>query len=172
MHRTIEELAARCLVTLPAHAFEVVLRELQLTINTTYARSIGCAPYILMFGTPPPSHLHSALPDPTTTSSQRYAEAVKRQVSTATKAAALAHAKYRARASKDIPPDKVTAALAVGKLAMIIRPRTNKLLTSNAGPFLITKIHLPHVHLQSLTHSHVSLKENVKNVRPLQVDLT
>ena len=159
-------------MTLPAHAFEVVLRELQLTINTTYARSIGCAPYILMFGTPPPSHLHQALPDPTTTATQRYAEAVRRQVGTATKAAALAHAKYRARATKDIPPDKITAAITVGKLAMVVRPRTNKLLTANAGPFLVTRVSLPHVYLQSLTHSHVSLKENVKNVRPLQVDLT
>jgi transposase InsO family protein len=72
LHRTIEELARKCLVTLPASAYSTVLRELQLTINTTYARSIGCAPYILMFGASPPNASNSALPDPSNTTTQRY----------------------------------------------------------------------------------------------------
>jgi hypothetical protein len=50
---------------------------------------------------------------------------------------------------------------------MIIRPRTNKLLTANAGPFLVIEVKLPHIKLQSLTHSGVTLVENVKNVRPI-----
>ena len=70
-----------------------------------------------------------------------------------------------------IPPDQVTASLAVGKLAMVIRPKSNKLLTANAGPFIITALKPPHVSLQSLTHSTVVLQENVKNVRPLHIDL-
>jgi hypothetical protein len=52
---------------------------------------------------------------------------------------------------------------------MIIRPRNNKLLTTNAGPFIVVRVDLPHVYLQSLTHSSVTLKENVKNVRPLHL---
>lgn len=78
LHRTIEDLARHCLVTLPATAYGTVLRELQLTINTTYARSIGCAPYLLMFGTLPPSSCNATLPDPTVIPVQRYAAAVKR----------------------------------------------------------------------------------------------
>lgn len=87
----IEDLASRCLVTLPPTAFLTVLRELQLTINVTYARSIGCAPYILMFGTPPPSAQDGALPDPSTTPVDRYAAAVRRSVALAHKAAVAAH---------------------------------------------------------------------------------
>jgi hypothetical protein len=52
---------------------------------------------------------------------------------------------------------------------MIIRPKHNKLLCANVGPFLVTAIKLPHVHLQSLTHSGLIMVENVKNVRPLHV---
>lgn len=169
LHRVVEDLASKCLVTLPASAFLTVLREIQLTINTTYARSIGCAPYILMFGTPPPSLEKDAIPDPTTTPVDRYSAAVRRSVILAHKAAVAAHQQYRKRSSVTIPQDSVTNALQVGKLAMIIRPRSNKLLTTNAGPFLIVSIKLPHVQLQSLTHSTVTLTENVKNVRPLHV---
>ena len=53
---------------------------------------------------------------------------------------------------------------------MIIRPSHNKLLTTNAGPFLILRVKPPIVDLQSLTHS-VTLRENVKNVRLLQLSL-
>ena len=52
---------------------------------------------------------------------------------------------------------------------MIIRPKHNKLLCANGGPFLVTAIKLPHVHLQSLTHSGLIMVENVKNVHPLHV---
>ena len=172
LHRTIQELARRCLVTLPPSAYATVLRELQLTINTTYARSIGCAPYIIMFGTSPPHHAHTALPDPTVTPTAKYTAAVKHQVTLACKAAAAAHHRYRQRSAVALPPDRVTAQLAVGKLAMIIRPKSNKLLTANAGPFIITALSPPHVSLQSLTHSAAILKENVKNVRPLHIALT
>ncbi len=53
---------------------------------------------------------------------------------------------------------------------MVTRPRTHKLFTRNAGPFIVTKIAPPHVYLQSLT-SGAPLKEHVKNVRPLHVHL-
>ena len=124
-----------------------------------------------MFGTSPPNHAHTALPDPTATPTAKYASAVKHQVELACKAASAAHHRYRQRSAVVIPPDRVTAQLAVGKLAMVIRPKSNKLLTTNAGPFLITSLSPPHVSLQSLTHSTVVLKENVKNVRPLHIDL-
>lgn len=56
LHLTVEELLRRCLVTLPHSAWASLIPELQLTINTTYACSIGCPPYLLMFGnSPPPS---------------------------------------------------------------------------------------------------------------------
>lgn len=122
-----------------------------------------------MFGTIPPQACNHAIPDPSTTPTARYTAAVRRQVSIAHQAAVAAHAKYRKRSAMEIPADKVTQQLEVGKLAMIIRPKGNKLLTTNAGPFFIVQISLPHVHLQSLTHSNVTLKENVKNVRPLHV---
>jgi len=53
---------------------------------------------------------------------------------------------------------------------MVIRPARTKLMTANAGPFMVTKVDLPHVFLQSLTHA-ATLKENVKNVRPLRLQL-
>ena len=53
---------------------------------------------------------------------------------------------------------------------MIIRPTNNKLLTTNAGPFLVLRVKPPLVELQSLTHS-TTLRENVKNVRPLHLTL-
>jgi hypothetical protein len=53
---------------------------------------------------------------------------------------------------------------------MVTRPRTHKLYSRNAGPFLVTKVTPPHVFLQSLTHG-TTLKEHVKNVRPLHINL-
>jgi hypothetical protein len=169
LHRTLQDLTKRCLVTLPSSAYGAILQEVQLTINTTYARSIGCAPYLLMFGTSPPSDMTSAVPDPTVSTAQQYAAAIHRQVQLAHKAATAAHKQYRQRSAVQLPPDPVTASLQVGQLAMIIRPKHNKLLCANAGPFLVTLIKLPHVHLQSLTHSGLIMIENVKNVRPLHV---
>ena len=54
---------------------------------------------------------------------------------------------------------------------MLLRPSTSKLLTRNAGPFLVVCVALPHVWLRSLTHA-LELKENVKNVRPLRLLLS
>lgn len=68
----------------------------------------------------------------------------------------------------ELPVDPATAAITVGRLAMVCRPSNNKLLTRNAGPFLVTKIEHPHVTLHSLT-SGVQFRENVKNVRVLLV---
>lgn len=53
---------------------------------------------------------------------------------------------------------------------MVTRPRTHKLFSRNAGPFIVTRVVTPHVHLQSLT-SGACLKEHVRNVRPLHVSL-
>ncbi len=53
---------------------------------------------------------------------------------------------------------------------MVTRPRTHKLFTRNAGPFIVTKMAPPHVYLQSLT-SGAPLKEHVKNVHPLHLHL-
>lgn len=122
-----------------------------------------------MFGTSPPSDATTALPDPTISTSQQYAAAVQRQVRVAHKAAIAAHKQYRSRSAVELLPDPVTASLQVGQLAMIIRPKHHKLLCANAGPFLVTAIKLPHVHLTSLTHSGLTMVENVKNVRPLHV---
>ena len=66
----------------------------------------------------------------------------------------------------ELPRDPVTEGLALGSLAMLLRPSTSKLLTRNAGPFLVVRVALPHVWLHSLTHA-LELKKNVKNVQPL-----
>ncbi len=121
-----------------------------------------------MFGADSPQTFARAMPDPTRVSTTTYAAAVRKQLETISRATTAAHAAYRKREAKIIPPDKITEQLKPGKLAMVTRPRSNKIITSNAGPFLVTKISLPHVWLQSLTHS-VELKENVKNVRPIHL---
>ena len=76
LHRTVETLLKRCLVTLPHQYWQRLLPDIQLAINTTYARSVGCPPYLIMFGTTPPHPSH--IPDPTTTTVQTYARAVQR----------------------------------------------------------------------------------------------
>jgi hypothetical protein len=53
---------------------------------------------------------------------------------------------------------------------MITRPRTHKLFTRNAGPYLVQQVHEPHVTLRSLTHD-VTLKEHMKNVRPFHLTI-
>ena len=144
LHRTIEDLLRRCLVTLPHTAWPTLILDLQLTINTTYARSVGCAPYLIMFGTTPPT-LTYHLPDPTTTTVKQYAAAVARQLDTIRKATTAAHTAYRKR--EDKPPSALPTpcTLTPGRLAMVIHPRTNKILTTNAGPFLVTHVDAPHV---------------------------
>ena len=87
------------------------------------------------------------MPDPTRVPITTYATAVRKQLETITQATTAAHAAYHKREAKVIPPDTVTAQLKPGKLAMVTRPRSNKIITSNAGPFLVTKINLPHVWL-------------------------
>ena len=71
----------------------------------------------------------------------------------------------------ELPRDPVTEALVLGSLAMLLHPSNSKLLTRNAGPFLVDCVALPHVWLRSLTHA-LELKENVKNVRPLRLLLS
>ena len=80
LHRTVETLLRRCLVTAPHSTWDQLVPDVQLAINTTYARSIGCPPYLVMFGTTPPAA--TAIPDPTTTSVSTYAHAIQRQIAT------------------------------------------------------------------------------------------
>ena len=57
--------------------------DIQLAINVTYARSIGCPPYLVMFGTPAPTApVLAALPDPTTVTVAKYTTAVQHQLRT------------------------------------------------------------------------------------------
>ena len=74
LHRTVESLLRRCLVSAPHTTWEQLVPDVQLAINTTYARSIGCPPYLVMFGTTPPNQ--NALPDPSTTTVATYARAI------------------------------------------------------------------------------------------------
>ena len=97
LHRTVEDLLQRCLVTLDAKHWPTLIPDLQLTINTAYARSIGCPPYLIMYGTSPPSLYHAHLPDPTIASSTAYASAVRDQMRTIQRASTAAHAAYRHR---------------------------------------------------------------------------
>ena len=54
LHRTIEDLFHHCLVTLEAKHLPRLVLDVKLAINTTYACSVGCPPYLVMFGTPAP----------------------------------------------------------------------------------------------------------------------
>ena len=74
----VESLLSRCLVTLPPASWPALLPDVQYAINTTYARSIGCPPYLVMFGTTPPRDHAAALPDPSTATLANYTQALKR----------------------------------------------------------------------------------------------
>ncbi len=65
----------------------------------------------------------------------------------------------------------MSAAIEVGRLALVCRPRGNKILSANAGPFLVIRKEPAHVYLQSLTHAGFTLKEHIKNVRPFHLPL-
>ena len=145
LHRTVQALLRRTLITLPHTAWTRLIPDLQLIINTTYARSIGCSPYLIMFGATPPSP--GSIPDPSTTSISSYARAIQRQVRTISRAARAAHSAYSRRTNISLPPDPITTSLTPGRLAIIIRPRHNKLLTTNSGPYLVIKNEPPHIHL-------------------------
>ena len=62
--QTIATLLRRSLYGGDLHAWPHLLPSLQLTLNHTYHRALGCAPYLLMFGAPP-TPLVPALRDPT-----------------------------------------------------------------------------------------------------------
>jgi hypothetical protein len=170
LNRTVEDLLRRTMVTMPPDTWPTFLPDVQLAINTTYAKSIGCPPYLVMFGSTPPKTAFDHMPDPTQASLTAYTTALKRQLSVIQAAAEASHSRYRKTnaAPSTFPTD--TLALTPGRLAMVVRPKTHKLFTRNAGPFLVTKVAPPHVHLQSLTHG-TELREHVKNVRPLHLDL-
>lgn len=68
LHHTMEEMLRRTLITLQPSAWPTLIPEIQLAINCTYSRSIGCPPYLVMFGSMPPEQAFSHMPDPTTTS--------------------------------------------------------------------------------------------------------
>jgi transposase InsO family protein len=81
-NRTVEDLLRRHLVTMPAALWPTLLPEVQLALNTTYAKSLGCPPYLVMFGSTPPDSALTALPDPAITPVQRYSTALQRQLTT------------------------------------------------------------------------------------------
>lgn len=155
----------RCLVTLPPATWPDLLPEIQLAINTTHSKSIGCPPYLVMFGTTPPSKDLGSLPDPSTASLAAYTTALRRQLDTVQAAARAAHLAYQRRNQRPTTLPTDTRSLKPGQLALVARPRTHKLFTRNAGPFLVLAIQEPHVTLRSLTHD-LTIKEHMKNVRP------
>jgi transposase InsO family protein len=170
LHHVVQQLMRRTLVTLPPAAWPTLLPDVQFAINCTYAKSIGCPPYLVMFGTTPPAQAYASLPDPSTASLSSYTAALKRQLTTIQAAAHAAHHAYQRRtaAPTTLPAD--TLALRPGQLAMVTRPRSHKLFTRNAGPFLVSRVETPHVYLQSLTHGTV-IKEHCKNVRPFLIEI-
>jgi hypothetical protein len=62
----------------------------------------------------------------------------------------------------------VPATVSVGKLAMVIRPRANKLLTRNSGPYLVVSIGEHTVTLQNLANGSIFV-EHRSNVAPLMM---
>ncbi len=170
MHHVVQQLLRRCLVTLPPATWIDLLPDVQLAINTTHSKSIGCPPYLVMFGTTPPTPAYGSLPDPTTTSVAAYTAALKRQLQVIRSAATAAHTSYAKRAERPTTLPTDTLRLQPGQLALITRPRTHKLFTRNAGPYLVQAVNEPHVTLRSLTQD-VTLKEHMKNVRPFRLAL-
>lgn len=170
MHHVVQQLLRRCLVTLPPASWVDLLPDVQLAINVTHSKSIGCPPYLVMFGTTPPTASNGSLPDPTDASLARYTAALKRQLTTIQAAATAAHQAYQTRATQPTTLPQDTRKLRPGQLALVTRPRTHKLFTRNAGPFLVQHVQEPHVTLRSLTHD-VTLKEHMKNVRPFNLTI-
>ena len=123
-----------------------------------------------MFGTTPPSPQFGSLPDPTTTALATYTSALKRQLTTIQAVARAAHAAYQQRSQQPSTLPTDTLQLRPAQLAMITRPRTHKIFTRNAGPYLVQHVQEPHVTLRSLTHD-ITLKEHMKNVRPFNLSV-
>ena len=112
LHRTVEDLLRRCLVTLEGKHLPRLVADIQLAVNTTYARSIGCPPFLVMFGTTPPdAPALQTLPDPTTATGAKYTAAVQHCLRVVQRAAQAAHSHYAARAAVELPPDTVTQQL-------------------------------------------------------------
>ena len=83
LHCTVESMLRQCLVTGDISTLPRLTADIQLAINVTYARSIGCPPYLVMFGMPAPTTpVLAALPDPTTVTVAKYATAVQHQLRT------------------------------------------------------------------------------------------
>ena len=79
-------------------------------------------------------------------------------------AARKSHERYRA----SVPPVTATPpALAPGGLALLFRPRSNKLFVRSSGPYLILSLAKSTVTLQNLATG-ITLEEHVSNVRPLR----
>lgn len=95
LNRTVEDLIRRPMVTMPPDTWHYMLPDVQLAINTTYAKSIGCPPYLVMFGSTPPSQAFDHIPDPTVASLSQYTAALKRQLTVIQAAATSTHSKYR-----------------------------------------------------------------------------
>jgi hypothetical protein len=82
---------------MPPATWPDLLQDIQLAINTTHSKSIGCPPYLVMFGTTPPTPHLGSLPDPSTSTLAHYTSALKRQLSTIQAAARAAHSAYQHR---------------------------------------------------------------------------
>lgn len=91
----------RCLVTLEPEAWPSLIPDIQLAINSTYSKSIGCPPFLVMFGSLPTTQQFNHVPDPTQTSVTHYTIALRRQLANIQAASQAAHAAYRARAATE-----------------------------------------------------------------------
>ena len=49
----MESLLRRALIGTPETGWATLLPELQLALNSTFAKATGCPPHLLMFGAPP-----------------------------------------------------------------------------------------------------------------------
>lgn len=96
------------MTSLPAQSWPILLPEIQYTINTTFQRSVGCAPYLIMFGTTPPSQAPFLPEQPSKDQLQEYAKTVKSRVHAIQKATAVTHTHYRSKGSTPLGPDEVT----------------------------------------------------------------
>ena len=144
VNRSIQSLLRRLLLGNRALATEHVPRILpsvELALNTTTHRSHGCPPYLIMFGTMPCSVAPSGSPPPPVLAADSSPDAVKAfsrhlegRLRLLKEAARKTHEKYRASLPQT---GSQPSTLALGGLAVLFRPRGNKLLVASTGPYLV-----------------------------------
>ena len=144
-NRTVQSLLRRMLFGCPPALrarLPQLLPSVQLALNTTTSRALGCPPYLLMFGCLPPSQAGSPptpalAPESSASELASFTKNLEERVKLLQRVARKMHEDYRAKLLQSgvSPP-----ALALGGLAVLYRPRASKLVVASSGPYLIIEL--------------------------------